>query len=139
MTVATEATPKAKFRLEWVDDNTAKVRGHRTDNEYLSPQHVGDLWFNGAEWLFVKYDLHGEIVNDAENMWIDTDPEEWAHLREIANENAKGREDRNQAVNEALDAALALRRRQFRDDTRELAELGAKGKARAWWPRYLQT
>jgi len=130
VTVATEA--RTKFQLKSHDDDTSKVFVVVGADEH----HVGDLFFNGCEWLFVKLDAEGEIVTDSSNTWIDADPEQWAHLREMANENAKGREERNQAVNDALDAALALRRRQFRDDTRELAELGAKGKARAWWSMY---
>lgn len=124
--------PNATFRLESYDEDTSKVFAVVGPASY----HIADLFFNGAEWLFLKYDADGEIVNDSGNMWIDADPEEWARLRDIANENAKDREQRNQTVNDTLDAALALRRRQFRDDTRELAELGAKGKARAWWSMY---
>jgi len=132
LTPMTAEPPSATFRLKFHDEICSKIVATvRLGEQY----HIADVFFNGAEWLYVRLDRSGEVVHPIDR-WLNVDPEQWSHLREMTNENAKGREERPQAVNEALDAALAARRRQFRDDTREDAELLARGMARVWWKTY---
>lgn len=127
--------PKPRFRLEWADDDTAKIwadlPGKSDHGDWpAAGRHIATLRWNGIEWLFIRRDESG---GGYPGDLIDVDPEQRAHLAAVANENALDRLKRPEPINEALDAELELRRREFRDETRELAELGAKGKARVWW------
>lgn len=139
MTVA--APPRVRFETRVHDDDTFTVWAIDREPERVVAQHawhIADVFFNGGEWLLIKYDKDGEIVHPVER-WIDVDHQEWAHLRDITNENAKDRHNRPDAVNAALDAELAIRRLKFRDDTREDARMMGLALARIWWRSMSET
>jgi hypothetical protein len=122
--------PKATFRLEWLpgdeSDNlivVAKVWAHQPGAE---PRHVGDLMFNGNEWLFYRIDRVGDTL--METYWIPVDPGAESADR---SEHIKLRVQ-DGTIDGAI-AALNFRRKVRRDETRDLAELGAKMEARKWW------
>jgi hypothetical protein len=135
-----------RFESRVHDDDTYTVwaidraPGHATDQHAW---HVADVFFNGGEWLFVRYDLTGELVvvldgtDDDGNpkravRWINADPEQWAELRDFTNHVNSERHKRSEAENAALDKALAIRRLKFRDDTREDARLMGVALSRVW-------
>lgn len=126
---------RLQFRVDWCDDdpNTGEVHVILpADSPEDWPSKLGEVFWNGAEWWFIRHDKDGEIDHPMDN-FIDVDPGLRMHLNDVQAENLKDRAERPEAVNEALDAALATRRREFRDDTRDLAELGAKMYARSWF------
>jgi hypothetical protein len=122
---------KLKFRVDWMENRNVGSVIAMADDEHK----IGELFWNGSEWLFIRWTIMGE-VHDPINTWIDVDPGRRIHLNKIADENLKGSTDRNPTVQAALDAALDTRRREFRDDTRDLAVIGAKMHGRFWWQAY---
>lgn len=133
MAAVTDATPRLKFRVhvEWSaeDQNVADVI-------VGNALKIAELFWNGAEWLFVPWGKDGLIYSADDMRHIDVDPERRLHLNRIEEANTLDRLDRNETVQAAMDAALMTRRREFRDDTRELAEMGAKIFARGWYPKW---
>jgi hypothetical protein len=129
-------TVKPKFVVEPYEsdsENVALIFAVVGDEKHK----IAELFWNGAEWLFVPMDKDGELFPGTQNMrHIDVDPGRRMHLNAIAEENLKGSADRHETVQAAMVAALATRRREFRDDTRDLAELGAKIYARGWYPKW---
>lgn len=123
-----------RFESRVHDDDTFTVwaidraPGHATDQHAW---HIADVFFNGGEWLHIKYDLTGEIVH-GQMKWIDADHAQWAELREFTNHVNEARHKRTETELAALDALLAIRRREFRDDTREDARLWGIALSRVW-------
>lgn len=130
------ALPKGlKFRVERYEkdaENVGLVFAVTPDGE----DKIAELFWNGAEWMFIPMYPDGEIGPSSEMRHIDVDPARRMHLNAVAEENNKDRMARTEAVNEAFDAALATMRRQFRDESWELAVLGAKLQARRWFPKW---
>lgn len=129
---------------------TVAVRELQFKLEDYEPEH--DLWmvaayfkgerypiavmeWDGGQWIFVPRTYDGDDERNHARA-VDVDPRRRLHLDAVAKENLVGRLERNEAINEALDAALVTRRREFRDETLEDAELAAKLHARWWWRVY---
>lgn len=135
MSAVADAKSRLKFEVEWHMRNGENVGLVFAVTE--GRPKIAELYWNGAEWLFVPIGKDGETHTQGGFIrYIDVDPQTRLHLNLVAEENAKDRLDRHETVQAALDAALATRRRQFRDDTRELAELGARMYARWWYPQW---
>lgn len=130
------ALPKGlKFRVDRYEkdaENVGLVFAITPDRE----DKIAELFWNGAEWMFIPMYPDSEIGPSSEMRHIDVDPHHRLHLNRVAEANLLGRADRPDSVNEALDAALAKMRRQFRDESWELAVLGAKLQARRWFPKW---
>lgn len=123
-----------RFESRVHDDDTFTVwaidraPGHATDQHAW---HIADIFFNGGEWLFIKYNLTGEIDHGSMR-WIDADHAQWSELRAFTNLVNKDRHKRTEPELAALDTMLATQRREFRDDTREDARLWGIALARVW-------
>lgn len=127
---------KATFRLESEDVDRYGVFA---DAESGHVFRVADLWWDGAVWLFIPRTASGIGTPDGTGMpaeTIDVDPHGRLHLNEVSNENAETRHERSPGVNDAMDQAMLVARTNHRDETRELAELMARGKARIHWRSY---
>lgn len=131
-----EPTHGPKFDVRWYEndpENVGLIFAVLPDGEHK----IAELFWNGGEWLFIPQDKDGDVVNGSEHWkFIDADPDMRLHLNAVATENNALRLDRPDAVNEALDAALATMRLKFRDDTREMAVVGAKIFARGWYSHW---
>lgn len=115
--------PKPRFELTWLDQDTAEVYAANEQTPV-----VGELFWNGNEWLFIPHDKEGEQVMDLRYIPCDPDGEkaEREDEQRIAIQQPEG-------IRAALMAELNGRRQLRRDDTRELAVVGAKIEARKWW------
>jgi hypothetical protein len=118
-------------KVVWLDDDTGKV--------YVQSHHIADIWWNGMEWYFMRY----EIVDGEKSMttteqwtWINVEPDLWVKLRNSTNDLNARAHSLNVAEYAALKAELDLERMEFRDDTKEFAELVAIGYGRLWWKTY---
>lgn len=137
---AIEPVPSpVKFRLEFFEDGGWKVIATMTDPEEVGGQHawhIADIWFNGGEWLLVKYDTNHDVIH-LTNAWLDVDHERWAELRDHSNSVAElNASEENQTLRDARDAALATARRQFRERTEEDAKLLGLAKAKVHWRQH---
>lgn len=119
------STASPRPRLFWVDDDTAKVMVYK--------HHVADLFWNGGEWFFMPYNTDGHHLTTDFWSYIKVDTERWVLLRDRSNTIAETAHQKAEAERAALFAELELQRKEFRDDTKEFAELAAIGKARVWW------
>lgn len=125
---------KLRFETRVHDDDTYTVWA--IDREPVSVKdehawHVADIFFNGGEWLFLKYGLNGQ-VDYGSMRWINPDNAQWAEIRDFTNHVNENRASRTETENAALDTILATKRREFRDDTREDARLWGIALARVW-------
>lgn len=118
--------PPAKFRFDWVDDNNANVIAvPPVPNE---PVRIGILAWDADSWCFTRIDSNGEEIVGADTIECDIAAE--AELRK-ADEQARI-EDTGAALKARL-KAIETSRQLYRDDSRDLAELGARIVARKWW------
>ena len=127
-------TAEQKFEIETHDADVYLVFAVTPD----SRSKIAEVMWNGGEWVFMAMDRNGGYM-PVEGAWrvIDVDPQRRLHLGEVEAANLLDRIDRNETVQAALDMALTTRRRQFRDETREDAILGAKLFARGWYSKWL--
>jgi hypothetical protein len=105
--------------------------------------HIADIFFNGAEWLLLKYprfeepDRDGHIKPDhdytAEVAWLNVDPERHARLRGLTNSHAQLHPDVEEPIRAASEAQLKFERKRYRDDTLEDALLLGTALARVYW------
>lgn len=105
--------------------------------------HIADIFFNGAEWLLLKYpefeeaDRDGNVKPDhdytAEVAWLNVDPERFAEVREYTNVLAENRHKLDEAAIAALEAHLKFARKHYRDETMEDALLLGTALARVYW------
>lgn len=117
MTAVAEAL---KTTVQWVDEDVAKV--------LIGPHEVAELAWVSETWTFFRLDTEGKVVHPV-NEWINVDPDEH---RQLSEERGKIL-IRPPEEHAPLIAEREGRVRMFRDDTRDLAVLGAKVKARKWW------
>lgn len=147
---------RAKIRIEWTDDDTAKVLA---EFDGLDFRQVGELawdWQHG--WFFFRHEPVGEAVHrvgseDPIEMLVtgsrqvDGDPPDYG--RELIDVDPDARLKFNGelvAVSTTSDeiqrmvkiAELRGRLNMFRDETRDLAVIGAKVGAKRWLPKYLE-
>lgn len=127
---------KLKFRVDWWEkdgENVGFIFGLVGGYE----EKIAELFWNGGEWLFLPCDKDGKVIASNDGLrHIDVDPARRMHLNQIEEANINDRLDRGEAVQAAMDAALMSRRREFRDDTRDLAVVGAKIYARGWYSKW---
>lgn len=126
---------KLRFESRVHDDDTYTIWA--IDREPASAKaqhawHIADVWFNGGEWLYLKYDRSGKAIHEAPFRWLDIDRAQWAGLRNFTNHVNEKRAERTEAENAGLDALLATKRLEFREDTREDARLWGVAMARIW-------
>jgi hypothetical protein len=119
--------PPAKFRFEWEDDNNASVIA--IPPEPSEPVRIGLLSWDADSWCFTRIDRTGVQLVGADT--IECDAEAEAELRK-AHEDALTTGG-GEAVLTAKVAALDTQRDLYRDDSRDIAELGARIVARKWW------
>jgi hypothetical protein len=92
---------------------------------------VGEVFWNGGEWMWFAIGDDGEVdTSYGTGVWIEVDPEQERHMREIREENALMDEGPRQVA----DAVLKAMRRTFRDDEelRDLVRLRARQLARTY-------
>lgn len=130
-----------RFTVEWLPENedrlilAAKVWAEESRfvggvaGLVTQLHHVGDIHFNGNEWMFIRIDGAGEQVMDGFH-YIPVDPDQESAFRDefirIGNQID---------TPDALIAELNLRRRLHRDSSLDLAEIGGKMEAKKWWRR----
>lgn len=104
--------------------------------------HIADIFFNGAEWLLLKYpefeaDNDGNLKPDhdyvAQVAWLNVNPERFAQLRELTNEHAKLHPDVEEPIRAASHAQLKFERKRYFEDTLEDALLLGTALARVYW------
>ena len=121
-----------KPRLEWLDKDTAKV--------FVQSHHIADLWWNGLEWFFMPYEIQAgqeqNLCNTSHWSHIKVDTWRYGQLRKRINDQNAEAHNQPEAIRAANNAELESERNDFRDDTKDFAELGAIGKARIWWRTY---
>lgn len=122
-----------KFEATVYDDNVYGVWAVTPDGR----SKIAEVMWDGGEWIFRPCDKEGFILDRGTRL-IDVDPARRLHLNqiEVANAMSRAEPDTNETVQAALDLALDTRRRQFRDDSREDAILGARLFARGWYPKW---
>ena len=122
---------KVSFQLKFSSDDVSEVFAVVPPNisiDHAGTHKLGELFWNGNEWLFVRWTPDGDMVMDGLH-YIPTDPE---------GEEAHRQEDREialkpEALRDPLRQELNGRRKIRRDETRDMAVVGAKIEARKWW------
>jgi hypothetical protein len=119
-------TESTKPRLEWLDEDTAKV--------FVQSHHIADLSWNTIEWHFIPFEFepHQQLTVHYWS-WIKVDTEHYAELRKRINDQRAVAHEQPEAIRAANNAELESQCRDFRDATKEFAEMAAVGKARIWW------
>lgn len=141
---------RAKIRVEWADDDTAKVLA---EFDGLDFKQVGELawdWQHG--WFFFRHEPdHEELravgeedpiemlvsvskqVPDGGDL-VDVDPD--ARLK-FNNELVAVNTTADEVTRMTMLAELRGRLNMHRDETRDIAVIGAKVGAKRWLPKYL--
>jgi hypothetical protein len=126
---------KVSFNVERVSDDLMVATAHVPENisvNYAGTYKVGEVWWNGNEWLFIRADIDGGQVMDGLH-YIPCDPDaEQAHREE---QQAIAMQP--EALREALYAELKGRQKIRRDETFDMAEIGGRIEAKKWWKDYL--
>lgn len=122
-----DAIPTPHFTVSRHDDDTSVVFA-QTDEGY-PPLRVGEVYFNGAIWMFIRVDRSGGQVMDGLH-YIPVDPDTEQEHRD---EEAAIRQSGTGGAQDPLIAALELQRKLYRDDSRYMAEVGGIIEARKWW------
>ena len=121
------------IEVRWADENEACILIEDFAVNYQQPFRIGTLKWSDSSccWTFVRHAPDGPMVESPVLISVDPEGEDtWRRQRqEIAVQP-------NEALRMALDAELDGRLHTFRDDTRDVAVLGAKVQAREWWPTY---
>lgn len=115
----------SKLTLEWTDDDSAWVIA--LDAPPSDPVKVGTLGWNGSQWFFWRLTQDGEVIMDG-GYFIDVDPEQDDAFRKEAFEIAR----LDESIRTVRELELQGRRTMFRDDSRDLASIGARVEARRW-------
>lgn len=123
------------YRLEFVADDLLFAKAHVPTNisaNFAGTYKLGEVWWNGNEWLFIRIDIDGNQVMDGFH-YIPTDPDaEQVHRHEDHDIALKP-----EALRETLRAELDGRRKIRRDETLDMAKIGGRIEARKYWPDYL--
>lgn len=151
--MTTLAAPSATFRLErYVSDGDEESGRHCEmvivdyEGATLHPRsvHIADIFFNGFEWLLLKYtefetDDDGNVKPNLidgpipDGVHLNVNPERYVDLRALTNATNQDRHQREQAIQASLDAQLKFERTRYRDDTLEDALLLGTALARVYW------
>lgn len=110
-----------KFRLEWDSNDDARVIAN--DGTVVGGLHWEYL---SSGWLFERYDVQGDPLG-MEMIEIDHDQ----RMTFVRERQEVARLD--EATRPAIVAELEGRQRMFRDESKDLASLGARVKARQWY------
>lgn len=119
--------PSAKFRFEWEDDDNANVIA--IPPEPNEPVRIGILTYDVDSWCFTRIDRTGVQLVGADTIECDAGTE--AELRKAYEDTLTT--GGGETVIAAKIAALDTQRGLYRDDSRDIAELGARIVARKWW------
>ncbi len=126
----TEAPVATVFNLHWEEDRISGWVLAVQPPPYPTVRVALLTWEDWAfDWALALLNREGEIEN-ARN--LGTDPEASQHLHDIRVENLKAEGH----VRPALEAELQGRARMVMEETREIAELGAKMFARQHWTTF---
>jgi hypothetical protein len=127
--------PQPKFRLQWVADDTALViavaKPPPSKARYLSEisPKIGEVFFNGSEWVFEPFDLDGKRASG--DKYLPVDPEQEQRFKD---EEARIRTELpDTSANLPLIRELQGRRERYRDDSRDDATIHALVEASRWW------
>lgn len=145
---------RAKIRIEWTGEDSAKVLA---EFDGLDFRQVGELvwdWQHG--WFFFRHEPDDEAVHEVGRQdpiemlrgsrqvaadppnygrdLIDVDPD--ARLK-FNNELVEVNQDRDEVGRMVKLAELRGRLNMHRDETRDIAVIGAKVSAKRWLPKYL--
>lgn len=127
---------RVSYRLEFVSDDLLFAIAHVPENisaTFAGDYKLGEVWWNGNEWLFIRIDIDGNQVMDGFH-YIPTDPDaEAAHRHEDHDIALKP-----EALREPLRAELDGRRKIRRDETLDMAKIGGRIEARKYWLDYLK-
>lgn len=107
-----------KLTVTWLDDDKGLVAASVDGRD---PLPCGTVFWAGDEWL---YQADGDPTTQA----INVDPEQTEQFREERLSIAR----LDQSVRPALEAEWEGRIRLYRDDSRALAEIGARVEAKRW-------
>jgi hypothetical protein len=120
----------SRLRVEWVSDDLAYVHVQYVMHPPYPSEKIGELYWNTEVWLWSPWTPDAIPLNEEEA--INVDPDEHRTLVEEKAKILRGFAEGH----EPLLAELRGRFDMLRDDTRDIAAVGAKVKAKRWQPRF---
>lgn len=121
--------PMPKFRFEWVDDDNANVIA--VPPAPSEPVRIGLLSWDADSWCFTRIDRDGQQIVGAHT--IECDAEREADLRSRHENTRIEAAAQPYSVLQARLAAWTVDCELYRDESRDIAELGSRIVARKWW------